>query len=124
MSALPISQSPTKNRFLRFLRHPLIIVIGTIIVTLLVVGGILRLKERSTPSSQLQQVLIAVNKVIYLPRDETPALAVVTDPTKLQSSLASVAKKGDDVLIYQKHSQVIVYRPSIGKIVVVEPILI
>jgi|GEM_PF-663436 len=124
MSALPTAQSPTKNRFLRLLRNPLIIVIGTIIVTLLVVGGILRLKERSTPSTQLQQVLTAVSKDIYLPQNETPALAVVTDPTKLQSSLASVAKKGDDVLVYQKNSQVFVYRPSTGKLVIVEPILI
>jgi len=68
----------------------------------------------------------AVEKVghhMILPSNETPVLAIVEDSSKLQSSLKKVAQTNDIVLVYSKAGYVIIYRPSIDKIVSVQPVL-
>ena len=113
-----------KHSVAKILSNPAIVALLTMIITLLVVGAVYYAKHHKSPISQLNQVIAEVSKDIYLPTGETPALAVVTNPSQLQGSLSSVAKKGDDVLVYEKNSEVIVYRPSTGKIVTVEPVIL
>ncbi len=105
-------------------KHPAFVGICSATVTLLIVLSVVSVHRNHRSQSQLQKVLADVGKIMYLPADETPTLATVTDQSKLQGSLKSIAKTGDDVLIYQKHSEAIVYRPSAHKIVAVEPILL
>ena len=63
--------------------------------------------------------------ILYqLPTDEEPALATVTDKAKLESTFAGKVENNDKILIYEKNAKAIVYRPSINKIVDVEPVQI
>jgi hypothetical protein len=64
-----------------------------------------------------------VGRHMILPSNESPVMAVVEDSTKLQSSLKKVAQTNDIILVYSKSEYVIVYRPSVDKIVSVQPIL-
>jgi len=59
-----------------------------------------------------------------LPIDETPALATVTDKAKLTTKFLQKAENGDKILIYQKAGRVIIYRPSIDRIIDVGPVQI
>lgn len=53
----------------------------------------------------------------------SPVVAEVVDIDKLQSSLKKTAQKGDYVLLYDSQQRVIIYRPSIDRVVDVQPIL-
>lgn len=65
-----------------------------------------------------------VGRLYLLPADEQPALATVTNEAKLSSSFSGRVKDGDKILIYQTNRKAIAYRPSIDKIVDVEPVSI
>lgn len=65
-----------------------------------------------------------VGRLYLLPTDEQPALATVTNEAKLSSSFSGRVKDGDKILIYQTNRKAIAYRPSIDKIVDVEPVSI
>lgn len=60
----------------------------------------------------------------YVLPDEEPALATVEDKTKLNSEFLRSAENGDKLLIYQGAKKVILYRPSIDRIIEVGPISI
>jgi hypothetical protein len=65
-----------------------------------------------------QQVKAAVSKHMLLPTNEEPTLAEVTDSKSIADPfIASKAQNGDDILIYSVNKLVIIYRPSIQKIV-------
>lgn len=68
-------------------------------------------------------IISQVGEHIVLPVNETPTLASVEDQSKLQSSLKKMADTGDQLLIYEKAGYIIVYRPSIDKVVSVQPLL-
>jgi hypothetical protein len=63
-----------------------------------------------------------VSRHYILPTNEEPALATVTDSTKLQTAFLKHAKNGDKLLIYQANSTAIIYRPSADRIVAVGPV--
>ncbi|HRJ91413.1 MAG TPA: hypothetical protein PLU21_04375 [Candidatus Saccharibacteria bacterium] len=65
-----------------------------------------------------------VSRHMLLPGGEKPALATVTDTTKLNTEFLKQAENGDKLLIYEKAKLVVVYRPSIDKIVTAGPISI
>jgi hypothetical protein len=65
-----------------------------------------------------------VGALTLLPTDEQPALATVTDTTKLQTNFLKQAQNGDKVLVYQYHKKIIIYRPSANKIVDIGPVTI
>ena len=74
-----------------------------------------------------QEVADLVTKVgnLYggLPKDETPTVATVADPTALNSQpFFANAQKGDKVLIYNQARKAILYNPTENKIVEVAPI--
>lgn len=74
------------------------------------------------------EVSVLVEKVgehMFLPKNEIPSLATVTEPEKLQAqSFFADAKKGDKVLIYSKSKKAILYDPVADKIVTIAPILL
>jgi hypothetical protein len=51
-------------------------------------------------------------------------MASVEDQSKLQSALKKVAVTGDQLLIYKKAGYIVVYRPSIDKVISVQPLLL
>ena len=57
-----------------------------------------------------------------LPADEEPALATVTDTTKLQTPFLKQSQNGDKLLVYQKAARAIIYRPSIDRIIDIGPV--
>jgi hypothetical protein len=64
------------------------------------------------------RVLDKVNRIIYLPSDEVPAIGTIENLDKLSSNkFFSSAKAGDSTLIYTKSKKVILYRESENKIV-------
>lgn len=65
-----------------------------------------------------------VQKHYLLPVNEQPALATITDPSKLTTKFLKNTRQGDKLLIYQKASKVIIYRPSIDRVVDVGPVQI
>jgi len=65
------------------------------------------------------QVLVnAVGKLIELPANENPTIATVSDKTKLQDQPFFIkAENGDKVLVYSQSKMLILYRPSLNKII-------
>jgi hypothetical protein len=79
-------------------------------------------KEYKTEASILVE---KVGKHMFLPKDENPSVATVTDPEKLRNqNFFSDAKKGDKVLIYSTAKKAILYDPNADKIVTIAPILL
>lgn len=65
----------------------------------------------------------AVGKLMVLPTDEDPTVAMITDITKLKDQpFFAHAENGDKVLIYTKNKKAILYRPSTNKIIDVAPV--
>ena len=82
---------------------------------------------KANPQAQAQQEVAAlvalVGELILLPADETPTVATVNDPTKLQDQVFFAnATAGDKVLIYTTAKKAILYNPTTNKIVEVAPI--
>lgn len=64
-----------------------------------------------------------VAKVVQLPGSETPTVATVTDVKKLQNqAFFSNAQNGDKVLMFAQAKQVILYRPTLHKVIQIAPI--
>lgn len=69
------------------------------------------------------KLIAQVGKLIILPEGETPTVATVADPEKLQSQpFFTKAQKGDKVLFYANAKKAILYNPAENKIVEVAPI--
>ena len=68
--------------------------------------------------SESKMITEAVGKLIELPVGEDPTIATVSDITKLSDQqFFSKAKNGDKVLVYKKAKELILYRPSVNKII-------
>lgn len=120
--APPISPNPpsAQKRKHRRMRYGLIVIIAFL---LLATGGFF-IMRRDTPSPQTEAAAVqqSVGRHVLLPKDEEPAIATVTDKSKLQSEFLKQAENNDKILIYQKAKLVIIYRPSIDKIVNIGPV--
>lgn len=94
------------------------------VVIALVVGSVVTrqvlIMRKDPAQKELSAVKATVGKLMLLPKDEEPTLAVVTDKKKVTDPfLASKVDDGDEVLVYTNNQIVIVYRPKINKIVTV-----
>ena len=59
-----------------------------------------------------------IGELLILPSGETPTVATVSDKNNLQhEAFFAKAQNGDKILVYAKAKQVILYRPSVKKIV-------
>jgi hypothetical protein len=110
-------------------RSPLLI--AGIIVTVIIVIGIglyyylqyqheqKLLKNPVLASEIIQESVVSrVGKLTQLPTDEKPAIAKVTDITKLKNQpFFQNAKNGDFVLVYSKDKRIILYDPNSNKII-------
>ena len=82
------------------------------------------LKSSANGISKLRIVEAEVAKHYLLPLNEVPALATVTNSSKLTTPFFKNAKNGDEILIYENNKIAIIYRPSIDRIVAVGPVSI
>jgi len=83
------------------------------------------LKQGSDKLAQEEtsDLIAQVGKLIVLPEGETPTVATVSDPEKLQNQpFFARAKKGNKVLIYANAKKAILYDQESNKIVEVAPI--
>ncbi len=66
-----------------------------------------------------------IGATVAIPDGEVPGLATITDESKLnQGGVLAGAENGDKLLLFYKSGRVIVYRPSIGKVVSVGPMVL
>jgi hypothetical protein len=84
----------------------------------------MKMHAKQQNMNDITVVKTRIGKLYLLPTNEQPALATVTNSKKLSSSFAGKVQNGDKILIYQDNSKAIVWRPSIDKIVDVEPVSI
>src|SRR6266566_1921689 len=74
-------------------------------------------------NSEEKKVAAAVALHVLLPTDETPALATITDPSKLRNNqFLRQGQKGDKVLIFAKWKQAVIYRPSADRVIDIGPV--
>lgn len=83
-----------------------------------------RLMYLEPSNTQTKTSIINAVSNHYLLPDEEPTIATVEDKDKVQSEFLRSAANGDRILIYQKAKKVILYRPSIDRIVEVGPVSI
>lgn len=97
----------------------LILIVGlTVVITLWVTNN--KPDEKS-----VQSVKASISKLMILPEDEEPTLAIVEDKHALKDKfLKDNAEKGDEILIYANRGQAIIYRPGINKIVAVSQVTV
>lgn len=95
-----------------------IAVIATIIVGLSAGAyGYYRWQQSQVPPDAIN-VIEAVSEHFVLPTDEEPAILTVVNKGDVSSAfLKGKVEDGDKVLIYQKTQKVIIYRPSLDKII-------
>ena len=116
-SALQRAQAARRNR-----RSVVWLVIGSLVI-IAGIAALLYVLLRPAPNyNDVHVVEASVSKLYILPTSEQPALATVTNSSKLQTSFVGKLANGDKILIYQNNKQAIVYRPSTNKIVDVEPV--
>lgn len=98
----------------------LIIVLMLMIIVSLVAGGYYYTQTMNINPAQkeLKETLKSLGKIMVLPEGETPTLATVTDPEKLKDQpFFANAKAGDKILIYTTSKKIILYSPTLNKIV-------
>ncbi len=118
----PVAAKPTPAKKIKKFakKYSKLLIAILIIVVVLCALWLISTRHTTTQQKNLKNVVGEVSQLMILPRDEQPTLATVTDKRKLTDKfLASKAANGDDVLIYSKNQTVIIYRPSINKIVAV-----
>lgn len=103
-----------------------ITILSFALAIVLIVALLVFINNRNKPANlnDINVIMSRVSLLYLMPTDEEPALATVTDSSKLTSSFANKVQNGDKILFYEKNNKAIVYRPSINKIVTVEPIQI
>lgn len=106
------------------LSFAVVIAASLLILILGATGLIWHLHAAQSGVSAVQAVEKEVGRHYLLPTDEQPALVTVEDETKVTSPFLKQAKNGDKILIYAKAKVVIIYRPSIDRIVAVGPVFI
>ena len=80
---------------------------------------------RESNKTDGERTVEAVARHYYVPSDEEPAVLTVLDANNLSSTyLKSIAQNGDKLLVYQGVQKIIVYRPSLDRIIDVGPALI
>lgn len=101
-------------------------VVGTTIIVIIIVAVCVYvfLRPQTNNLSDVSVVTSLVSKHMVLPKDETPALVTVTDPSKLTTEFLKGTEVGDKVLIYQTNEKAIIYRPSLDRIIDVGPVVI
>lgn len=70
-----------------------------------------------TEEEERKKILLAVSKIMDIPKDETPTITTISESDKENpESYFKNGKTGDKVIAYTKSKRVILYRPSENKI--------
>ena len=78
---------------------------------------------QSASQKAVNNAVQTIGKLVILPTGETPTLATLKNVAQLKDQDFFVdAKDGDEVLIYPKAQEAILYRPSVNKIVNIGPV--
>jgi F0F1-type ATP synthase gamma subunit len=109
---------------MRYKIHPRVVL--AIAAMLLVVCGVVLffVMNNKKNNDSVEAVTQTIAKHMVLPIDEVPALLTVTDPSKVSTQFLKQSQVGDKILIYQKYKRVIIYRPSIDRIIDIGPVVI
>ncbi|MDB5194288.1 MAG: hypothetical protein JWN50_302 [Parcubacteria group bacterium] len=96
-----------------------IISIGALVATGVLVQKVRALQNPDIAAqNQVEQTVKDVGAVLVLPKNETPTLATVADPSKLSNQpFFQFAEAGDIVLIYSTSKKAILWRPSTKQVV-------
>ena len=122
--------STTLNKVRKYAKqHVLVILVAVAVVAFgsayYFYGEYSTLKKNPNKIAQEEtaKLIAQVGKLIVLPEGETPTVATVADPEKLQSQpFFTKARRGDKVLLYANAKKAILYNPAENKIVEVAPI--
>jgi hypothetical protein len=104
-----------------------LVVAGAVVVGGVIAAAVLWWPRPGLPTdgeAAAKAVKARVARHYLLPKDEEPALATITDKSKLSSPAFKQTEDGDRLLIYQKNRMAIVYRPSIDRVVAIVPVSI
>lgn len=83
----------------------------------------LKANPEQIAQEQTEELIEKVGKLYALPQDETPTVATVVDPEKLnEQAFFARAEEGDKVLIYTKAGKAILYSPGKNQIIEVAPV--
>lgn len=112
-----------------FNRHTLVL---RIIAAILLIVGILYwhaaytfIVYRDASQREAANLAYSIGKTVALPNNEVPGLATVTDSTKLnRGGVLAGAKNGDKVLLFYQNGRVVLYRPSVKKVIAVGPLVL
>jgi hypothetical protein len=75
--------------------------------------------------SESKMLARKVGKIMFVPKDEDPTIATVTNPENLRGQSFFVdAKVGDKVLIYKNAKKAILYDPIADKIITIAPLIL
>jgi hypothetical protein len=103
------------------------IVLSAIVVIAIGISALIfwRVNNQSGGEKALKQALSRVGKLVILPTDEKPTLATVEDSSKVSDPLLKAqAQNGDQLLIYYNAKKIYLYRPSQGKVVDIQPLIL
>lgn len=115
MSARTISLTITRRKIL-------VAVVIVLMVALAVVASVYQ-RRGSAEDQEVRRYVSEIGRLAVLPKDETPALGTITDPSKLgHQQFFKNSQKGDRTLIYSESHVVVLYRPSEQKIVNMGPV--
>ncbi len=82
-----------------------------------------RLFPAKANAKDVEQTLSKVSKLIELPQNEAPEIAVISDINKLKDqTFFANAQNGDKVIMYIKTKKAFIYRPTTNKLIEVGPI--
>jgi hypothetical protein len=75
-------------------------------------------QQQQAAQTQIKELAARVGKLISLPQGEMPAVATITDMSKLAGqAFFAKAKNGDQVLIYSQAKKAYLFRPSNNQII-------
>jgi hypothetical protein len=135
--AAPVVEAPAQVAKTRFSRdQKLFVVVGALFLILIIMLVSMmnsrnqlqtKVDKLSNPTSsstdEVKRLTTEIGAVYELPTGETPTLATVSDVSKVKNqAFFKNAQNGDEVLLYSKAGQAILWRPSIKKIIAVAPV--
>lgn len=116
----PINQKAKWNTHYEKYRQHFTSIRAKVLILLVIVGLVFLTMHLTTQKRIVREVKSAVAGHMLLPKNEEPTVATVDDKTKLKDKfLTTHANNGDQILIYTQNQLVIIYRPSVDKIVAV-----
>lgn len=127
----PTSKSTTSNDALppskkHFFHSKKRIAISVVILLIFIAGGgavgwyeyQLSQNPAVIYAKKLKSITDIASQQVALPKDEQPVVATVSDVTKLPNeAFFKEAQDGDKILMYKKHKEAILYRPTTGQVI-------